>query len=125
MPRRWAACDGPGQRLDQPGRRLGRPAACRRAAAAEAAARDELQREVGLAVVLADLVDLDDVRGAASRATASASVRNRASWPSAGVRAGQDHLQGDQAVQAELPGLVDDAHAAPAELAEDLVAGRP
>ena len=59
-----------------------------------------------------------------SRATASASIRNRAEVARAGVAAAADHLQGDQAVQAALPGLVDDAHAAPAELAEDLVAGQ-
>ena len=37
--------------------------------------------------------------------------------------AGQDHLQGDEAVEPDLAGLVDDAHAAAAQLAEDLVAG--
>ena len=41
----------------------------------------------------------------------------------AGIRAGQDHLQGDDAVQAELPRLVDDAHAAVAQHFQDLVAG--
>ena len=40
-----------------------------------------------------------------------------------GVGAGQDHLQGAGAVQADLPGPVDDAHAAAAELALDQVAG--
>ena len=40
-----------------------------------------------------------------------------------GVVAGQDHLEGDDAVEPELPGLVDDAHAAAAQLPEDLVAG--
>jgi hypothetical protein len=51
----------PGQRLDQPGRR---PRRQRRAAqlAVEAAALDQLQREVGQPLVLADLVDLHDVR---------------------------------------------------------------
>ncbi len=41
---------------------------------------------------------------------------------------GQDHLQGDGAVEPDLSGLVDDAHAAAAQLALDLVArttGRP
>ena len=59
--------------------------------------------------------------GCCKRATASASVRKRASASAAGMAAGQDHLQGDQAVQARLPGLVDDAHAAPAQLAQDFV----
>src|SRR5262249_24411118 len=42
-----------------------------------------------------------------------------------GVRpgGGVDHLQGDDPAGADLPGLVDDPHAALAEDAEDLVAG--
>ena len=40
-----------------------------------------------------------------------------------GVGAGQDHLQGAGAVEPDLAGLVDDAHAAAAQLAQDLVAG--
>ena len=39
----------------------------------------------------------------------------------AGVSAGQDHLQGDQALQLDVPGLVDHAHAAAAQLPQDLV----
>src|SRR5262249_35153726 len=41
----------------------------------------------------------------------------------AGMRPGQDHLQRDHAVQGQVPRLVDDAHAAAAQLAEHLVAG--
>jgi hypothetical protein len=41
----------------------------------------------------------------------------------AGVAAGQDHLQGDDAAQTNLTGLVDDAHAAPAQFLQHLVAG--
>jgi hypothetical protein len=37
------------------------------------------------------------------------------------VAAGEDHLQGDDAVEFQMAGLVDDAHAAAAEFAEDLV----
>ena len=37
-------------------------------------------------------------------------------------RAGQDHLEGDEALEADLPGLVDDPHAAAAEDLQDLVA---
>src|SRR5262249_2720727 len=40
-----------------------------------------------------------------------------------GVPARQDHLQRARAAQAQLPGLVDDAHAAAAQNAPDLVAG--
>jgi hypothetical protein len=39
-----------------------------------------------------------------------------------GMVAGQDHLEGDDAVEADLAGLVHNAHAAPAQLAEDLIA---
>ena len=42
-----------------------------------------------------------------------------------GVRPGQDHLQRDQAVEPDVPGLVDHAHAAPADLLEELIADRP
>ena len=41
----------------------------------------------------------------------------------AGMAAAQDHLQSARTVQADLPGLVDHAHAAAAQLAQDLVAG--
>ena len=39
------------------------------------------------------------------------------------MRAGQDHLQRHDAVEPQLAGLVDDAHAAPAQLLQQLVAG--
>ena len=55
------------------------------------------------------------------RATASASMWKRASWSGAGMAAGQDHLEGDEPIEPALPSLVDDAHAAPAQLAEDFV----
>ena len=38
-----------------------------------------------------------------------------------GKLAGQDHLEGDGAVEADLPGLEDDAHAAAGDLTVDLV----
>src|SRR5262249_17782650 len=41
----------------------------------------------------------------------------------AGISAGQDHLQGHQPVQSFLPSLVDDAHAASAQLAQAVVTG--
>ena len=41
----------------------------------------------------------------------------------AGVLDGADHLQRHDAVGLELPGLVNDRHAAAAQLAQDLVAG--
>ena len=48
---------------------------------------------------------------------------NRARAIGAGVGAGQDHLEGDQTIQVDLAGLVNDPHAAAAQLLEDLVAG--
>jgi hypothetical protein len=42
----------------------------------------------------------------------------------AGVCPRQDHLEGHDAVQLDLPGLVDDAHAAAAQLTQNLVARR-
>ena len=38
-----------------------------------------------------------------------------------GQLAGQDHLEGDDAIEADLPGLVDDAHAAAGDLLQQLV----
>src|SRR5262249_44111345 len=40
-----------------------------------------------------------------------------------GVAAGEDHLEGDETVQPQVAGLVDDTHAAPADFAQDLVTG--
>ena len=39
----------------------------------------------------------------------------------AGVAAGEDHLQGNGAVEAPLPGAVHDAHAAPADLLQQFI----
>jgi hypothetical protein len=41
-----------------------------------------------------------------------------------GVRPGQQHLQGDQAIEALLPRLVNNAHAAAPQLGHDFVAGQ-
>ncbi len=40
-----------------------------------------------------------------------------------GVCPAQDHLQRAGAIQADLPGTVDDAHPAAAQLTQDLIAG--
>ena len=111
----------PGQRFHQFGRRARRlrmPIDER----VERAAVHEFEREVRQPVVLADLVDLDDVRvlqpgdGPGFLIEAGELLR-------AGVPAGENHLEGDEPIQPRLPGLVDDAHAAAAQLREDLVAG--
>ena len=62
--------------------------------------------------------------GCRSLATASASTWNRAGLVGAGVPA-PDHLEGDQPVELRLPRLVDDPHAAPAQLVEQLVPREP
>ena len=59
--------------------------------------------------------------GWSSRATASASFWNRRTSSADGNRRGPDHLQGHRAIQAELPGLVDDPHAAFAQDPQQLV----
>ena len=41
-----------------------------------------------------------------------------------GELAGQDHLEGDNAVEADLPGLKDDAHAAAGDLPDNLIVAK-
>ena len=50
-------------------------------------------------------------------------MRKRAKCSGARLAPPADHLDRDQAVQADLAGHVDDAHAALAELLQELVAG--
>ena len=92
------------------GRGAGRPAP------RQAAALDQLHAEVVLALVLADLVDRHDVRVIAACAAASASMRNRCDLGRRGELARQDHLERHRAVEADLPGPVDHAHAAAGDL---------
>ena len=81
---------------------------------------DEAHREIMLALVLADLEDRHDPRmievgrrlGLGMEAPDVGLV---------GELAGQDHLECDGPVEAHLPGLEDDAHAAAGDLADDLV----
>ena len=87
----------------------------------EAAPGDEFQGEVRQAVVVAVLVDLDDPRVLDLGDGAGLDVEP-GDLVVRGVRPGQDHLQGDQAIEPDVPGLVDDAHAAPADFRDDLVA---
>src|SRR5262249_53118987 len=85
-----------------------------------AAVLNQFHAEVVPAVVLADLVNGHDVRmievGDGSRFGAEALHFRRGRQ-----LAGEDHLQGDDAVEGNLPGPVDDAHAAAADLAQQLV----
>ncbi len=115
---------GPHQELDEPGRFVGGLRFARQAPR-QAAAFDELQREEGQAVVFADLEDLHHV--------GVLQARQRGRLGAEAVEKGRqllraadepclDHLEGDEAVQGEVAGLVDDAHSAPAPFAKDLVA---
>ena len=72
----------------------------------------EFQRDEGPAILGANFVDLDDVgmletgHGFGLGAKPSQFLRPR-------VRPGQDHLESDQPIPADLSGFVDDPHAAP------------
>ncbi len=80
----------------------------------QAAALDEFHGEVRPAVQVADLVDLHDVRMAqAGHGFRLAQKALQLLRPGGG--AGQEHFQGDGAVEAQVPRLVDDAHAAAAQ----------
>ena len=89
--------------------------------AVEAAAVEVLQLEEGQAVGLADVVDLHDV-GVLQPRDGLGLGQESDDRLGVGMGTGQDHLEGARAVEADLPGPVDDAHAAAAQLAQDLVA---
>ena len=89
-------------------------------AVGEVAAGDQLHGEVALAVVLAHLVDRHDA-GVVEQRHRLGLVLEPPQLVVAGQDAGADHLEGDGAVEADLAGAVDDAHAAAAELGVDLV----
>ena len=110
---------GPRQRLDQLGG-LARRLRLATQHPVQPAAIDVLQRQVGAVVVLADLVDLDDV-GVLEAGDGLGLDVEAGQLGRAGVDARQHHLQGDHALEAEVPGLVDDAHAAAPQLPQDLV----
>ena len=88
----------------------------------EAAAVDEFEGEVGEATGLADVVDLDDI-GVLEAGDGLGLPVEAGQGLGAGVGAGQDHLERDQTTQVDLAGLVNDPHAAAAQLLEDLEAG--
>src|SRR5262245_1853083 len=79
---------------------------------------DKLERKIRQAVVLANLVNLDDVRVLQSSDRAGLLLEALQLFR-AGVRSREDHLQRDEPVQALLARLVDDAHAAAAEFGND------
>jgi hypothetical protein len=86
----------------------------------EAAAADPLQRQERPAVVLAHLVNLDDV-GVLQPGDRLGFPTEACQLVGAGVGPGTQDLQRHHPVQGELPGTVDGAHAALADLLQDLV----
>ena len=77
-------------------------------------------REIMLALVLADLEDRHDARMVEVGRRLGLDVE-AADVGLVGELAGEDHLQRHRPVEAHLPGLEDDAHAAAGQLADDLV----
>ncbi len=90
----------------------------------QAPAVEELECDIGQAVGFPDLVDLQDI-GMAQRCHRFRLDLEADDLNVVGMHSAPDHLQGDEPVQPTIEGLVDDAHAPAAELAQDLVAGRP
>ena len=88
----------------------------------QAAAAAELQREERPALVLADLVDLDDVGVLQARDRFRLRPEAR-QFRGAGVAARQDHLQRYHPVRLDLPRPVHHPHAAAAQLTQQLIAG--
>src|SRR5207248_2883617 len=89
--------------------------------AGEVPAGHELQGEEGVAVVLADFIDLHDVR-VVQPGYRLGLQPEAVELLTAGVGPGEDHLQGHEPLELLLPGLVDDTHTAPAQLAKDFIA---
>jgi hypothetical protein len=67
-----------------------------------------------------DLVDADDVGMGQARDGLSLDAE-AGQFQEVGFPRCEHHLEGDDAVEAEVAGLVDDAHAATAQLAQQLV----
>ena len=111
--------DRPRQRFDE---RDGLRARYRRAVhtLGEAAPLNQLHAQVGAALMLADLVNGNDLRmvhlGGRLRLVVKA-----LQFGGRGEPAREDHLQGDETVEALLAGLVDDAHAPAGDLLQQLI----
>ena len=121
MPCSWAACIARASVSTELGR-LARRLRLAAELAVEAAAVDEFQREERQPVLFADFVDLDDVRMLEPGDRLGFDIE-AGQLMIARMGAGQHHLERDEAVEPALTCLVNDAHAAPAQLAEDFVAG--
>ena len=115
IPSRWASAIARARistRLGGPLRQPGRAVE----PLVQAAAGQVLQLEERQAAGLADGVDLDDVR-VLELGDRLGLAEEAGDGLGRGVRAGQDHLERARAIEPDLPGLVDDAHAAAAQLA--------
>jgi hypothetical protein len=119
-PARVSRLGGPGQRGHQRGGLSGRLGRARQLPG-QAASLEKLHGEVRPALVVAHIVDPHDVLVPQAGDHLGLALEARP-LVRAGVGAGQEHLERDGAVQAQVPGLVDDAHAAAAEHCFDLVA---
>ena len=99
-------------------------AAARDAGAAEsrrqAAAIHELEGEIGQAGVLADFVDLHDVRVLKPGHGFGLGTKPRDLVP---AREAANHLEGHAPLERAMPRRVNDPHSAPAQFAGDLVTG--
>ena len=102
--------DGPGQGLDHLRRRPWRARECRRLLG-QAARIGKLHHQKRPAVMFADLVDLHDV-GMMQPGDGLAFERKRARACAESSDLGLQHLDGDDAIELFLPGLVNHAHAA-------------
>src|SRR5262249_31834932 len=111
----------PSQLFDELGRSLGGqgPAA---ELVGQSAALDEFQATVGAAVLPAHLINLHDV-GVVQLGDRFGLDLEAGDLFGAGGGAGQDTLEGHDAAQAVLAGLVNDGHAATTEQFQDVIAG--
>ena len=122
-PRSCGVVHRPGRRsATSRGRAPRGSARSRPASAGQAAALDQLHREVRPAVVLADLVDRHDVRvveaGRPPRPRPGSAARSLGRRRAAPARI---IFRATSRFEADLPGPVDDAHAAAGDLLEQLV----
>ena len=112
---------GPRQDLDEPRGPLRHPGRAVESLV-QATSGQVLQLEERQALDFADGIDLDDVP-MLQLGDRLGLAQESGDGLGPGMSAGQDHLDGAGAIEADLPGLIDDAHAAAAQLTEDLIAG--
>jgi hypothetical protein len=81
-----------------------------------------LKREEGVVAEYTYVIDLHDV-GMVQAANGFGLETEACQFQEAGDSCAKDHLESDKAVVIQLPGLVHDAHASPAQFAQDLITG--